>query len=96
MTQYAILYNASHFDIHNLRTHTNCKLSYFVREKVFILVFVYEPEFFCVSLCRTRWGNNSNTRGSYSFIKVGASMTDIDLLAEPLTDMETEKVFHNI
>lgn len=46
MTQYAILYNASHFDIHNLRTYTNCKLSYFVREKVFILVFVYEPEFF--------------------------------------------------
>lgn len=41
---------------------------------------------------RTRWGNNSSTRGSYSFIKVGASMTDIDLLAEPLTDSETEKV----
>lgn len=41
---------------------------------------------------RTRWVNNSSTRGSYSFIKVGASMTDIDLLAEPLTDSETEKV----
>lgn len=42
-------------------------------------------------IIRTRWGNNSSTRGSYSFIKVGASMTDIDLLAEPLTDSETEK-----
>lgn len=57
---------------------------------VFVIIQC-ETDMIC-NVYRTRWGNNSSTRGSYSFIKVGASMTDIDLLAEPLTDSETEKV----
>jgi hypothetical protein len=45
-----------------------------------------------VFLCRTRWGNNPYTRGSYSFLKVGAAATDVEVLAEPLMGSESDKV----
>lgn len=37
----------------------------------------------CV-LCRTRWGTNQLTRGSYSFVKVGSSQQDILELGKPV------------
>ncbi|XP_021378631.1 spermine oxidase-like [Mizuhopecten yessoensis] len=40
---------------------------------------------------RTRWGNNRYTRGSYSFIQVGASMSDTELLAEPVFGSASDK-----
>ncbi|VDI27373.1 spermine oxidase [Mytilus galloprovincialis] len=40
---------------------------------------------------RTRWGNNPYTRGSYSFLKVGAQAVDVDALSEPLMGSESDK-----
>ncbi|KAJ8317250.1 hypothetical protein KUTeg_005154 [Tegillarca granosa] len=40
---------------------------------------------------RTRWGNNPNTRGSYSFIQVGATVQDIEVLADPIVGSESDK-----
>lgn len=42
-------------------------------------------------IIRTRWGNNPYTRGSYSFLKVGAAATDVEVLAEPLMGSESDK-----
>ncbi|KAH3717033.1 hypothetical protein DPMN_059813 [Dreissena polymorpha] len=35
---------------------------------------------------RSRWGNSKNTRGSYCYIKVGATVGDVDTLAQPICD----------
>ncbi|ESO98426.1 hypothetical protein LOTGIDRAFT_114635 [Lottia gigantea] len=40
---------------------------------------------------RTRWGNNPYTRGSYSFLAIGARQKDIMTLQEPLTAGDDEK-----
>lgn len=36
--------------------------------------------------CSTRWKTNQYTCGSYSFIPVGASAEDIEMLAEPVNN----------
>ncbi|WAR22667.1 RNF4-like protein, partial [Mya arenaria] len=36
----------------------------------------------------TRWGNSKNTRGSYCFIKVGASVSDVETLGQPLNNAQ--------
>ncbi|CAF0978123.1 unnamed protein product [Brachionus calyciflorus] len=35
-----------------------------------------------VKIIRSKWSNNINTRGSYSFVKVGSSIDDMNTLAE--------------
>jgi monoamine oxidase len=40
------------------------------------------------SHCRSQWGTNPLTRGSYSYPAVGSSLADIDLLAEPVGEKE--------
>ncbi|XP_050397042.1 spermine oxidase [Patella vulgata] len=40
---------------------------------------------------RTRWGNNPYTRGSYSFLAIGARQKDIYTLQEPLTASGCDK-----
>lgn len=45
------------------------------------------------SMLRTRWHSAPYTRGSYSYVAVGSTGDDIDLLAEPLpADRETAQV----
>ena len=34
--------------------------------------------------CRSKWGTNPLTRGSYSYPAIGSSLADIDVLAQPL------------
>lgn len=41
---------------------------------------------------RTRWGNSKNTRGSYCYIQVGASVNDVEVLGEPITDSNGKPV----
>ncbi|XP_052771740.1 spermine oxidase-like [Mya arenaria] len=41
---------------------------------------------------RTRWGNSKNTRGSYCFIKVGASVSDVETLGQPLNNAQGQPV----
>lgn len=44
-------------------------------------------------MLRTRWHSAPYTRGSYSYVAVGSTGDDIDLLAEPLpADRETAQV----
>ncbi|KAJ7533324.1 hypothetical protein O6H91_13G043300 [Diphasiastrum complanatum] len=42
------------------------------------------------SIKRSRWGTNPLFRGSYSYVAVGSSGADIELLAEPLPSQEQE------
>ncbi len=34
--------------------------------------------------CRSKWGTNPLTRGSYSYPAIGSSLADIDMLAQPV------------
>lgn len=43
--------------------------------------------------CRTRWGTNQLTKGSYSFIAVGSTQQDILELSKPLSSKGVSKVF---
>ena len=41
---------------------------------------------------RTRWGKMSHCLGSYCYIKVGATISDVETLMEPVIDSHTDKV----
>ena len=45
---------------------------------------------------RTRWGKMSNCLGSYCYIKVGATISDVETLMEPINDSHTDKVLSDL
>ena len=51
---------------------------------------------FALLICRSKWYENRFTRGSYSYIAVGSTVDDVDVLAQPLFYSDnTVRIYNN-
>lgn len=59
-------------------------ISRFLLQFYIYYVFIVHYNYLMFIFFRTKWKSESNTRGSYTAVAVGASQTDIENIARPL------------